>query len=218
MKNSKRSLALMAFVIFASLFAQSISAQKILDALGKGSLKDKVQGVVESVAGNYVKFNITGEWIYKGATIDLKSSNQLANLGSNVLGNTLDDKVNEQLKRLGIKPDLMRITFNSDSSFVVKMDAREFKGRYSYNKENQDLVLTSERFAKSIKVNVEVLATNIIFYFQADGMLSFVKGVAGNVKSESIQGISKLLGNYENMSVGFKFEAADGRSLKDMLN
>ncbi|MGL5893857.1 MAG: lipocalin-like domain-containing protein, partial [Bacteroidales bacterium] len=128
MENSKSRYAFLAMMLVSSLFAQTISAQKFLESLGKGSLKDKVQSVVESVAGDYVKFNITGEWIYKGATVDLKSSNKLADIGSSVLGSSLDDKINEQLNRIGIKPDIMRITFNSDSTFVVKLESREFKG------------------------------------------------------------------------------------------
>ncbi|MGL5015739.1 MAG: lipocalin-like domain-containing protein [Bacteroidales bacterium] len=216
MENSKSRYAFLAMMLVSSLFAQTISAQKFLESLGKGSLKDKVQSVVESVAGDYVKFNITGEWIYKGATVDLKSSNKLADIGSSVLGSSLDDKINEQLNRIGIKPDIMRITFNSDSTFVVKLESREFKGSYSFNKQTQELALKTDR-SKPINVNVEVLATNINFYFNADGLLSFVQKLIGGVKADSIQSISKLLANYENMRVGFKFVAADGRDLKDML-
>lgn len=216
MNNSAIKFVLMAVILFASAITQPLSAQKILDALGKGKIKDKVQGVLESVAGNYVKFNITGEWIYKGATVELKSSNQLANIGSNVLGKTLDDKINEQLNKVGIEANMMRITFNADSSFLVKTDKKEFAGNYSYNKDSQELILKTDR-SIPIKVNVEVLATNINFYFHADGLLAFMKKTTSNIQSESIQGISKLLSNYENMRVGFKFVAADGRSLQDVV-
>lgn len=216
MNNSKSKLGLMVIILFASAFTQTISAQTILDALGKGKIKDKVQGVLENVAGNYVKFNIAGEWIYKGATVDLKSTNQLANIGSNVLENTIDGKINEQLNKIGIKPDMMRITFKSDSSFLVKTEAKEFTGHYSYNKDNQELILKTDR-SVPIKINVEVLATNINFYFHADGLLTFIKKITNNIQSESIQGVSKLLSNYENMRIGFKFVAADGRNLQDII-
>ncbi|MGL5691631.1 MAG: lipocalin-like domain-containing protein, partial [Bacteroidales bacterium] len=127
MDKKKRCLRTV-LVVTACMFACTIHAQGFLQGLNKDKLKESLQNVVENVASEHIRFNITGEWIYKGTTVNLKSSNQLANIGSQVLGNTLDTKINEQLSKIGVKPDMMRMTFNSDSTFQATTDQREIKG------------------------------------------------------------------------------------------
>lgn len=203
-------------VVTACLFAGTTHAQGFLQGLNKDKIKETLQNVVENVASDHIRFNITGEWIYKGATVNLKSSNQLANIGSQVLGNTLDAKINEQLAKIGVKPDMMRMTFNADSTFQAKTNLREVKGTYSYNSSSQELTLVIAKTVP-VKIGVEVKATNIEFLFDADGLLTILKKIGSTVQIKALEGLTALLNNYDDMQVGLKFNAADGRKLEDMI-
>ncbi|MGL5318215.1 MAG: lipocalin-like domain-containing protein [Bacteroidales bacterium] len=211
MNSVIRKGALLVILFGASLF-QNVSAQGILDVLNKGNIKETIKNAVENVAGDYLKFSIQGEWIYKEASIDLVSSNKQANIGSQVLGKTLDNKLNEQLSRIGFKPDMMRITFEQDSTFQIRTEARTVTGSYSYDKNSNELTLIMAKMVP-LRIQVKVLPSNVEFLFEANGLLNLGKTIGGTLQIRALETLKLLLSNYQNMNIAMKYQAADGRKL-----
>lgn len=196
--------------LIGTSFFQSVSAQGVLDVLKKSNVKETIKEAVENKVGDYLNFSIQREWMYKEASVDLKSSDKLANVGSQVLGKTLNNKLNEQLGRIGIKPDMMRITFENDSTFQLRTEARTVTGNYSYDKKNNELTL---RIAKMLplRIQVKVLSSHVDFIFDADGLLNLTKKIGGTLQISALETLNALLSNYENMQIRMKFQAVDGR-------
>lgn len=202
--------------LLVSMVIPTLFSQGLLKGLNKDKWKETVQSVVENIASEHIQFNLAGEWIYKGATVKFRSENQLANVSSQVLGNTLDNKVNEQLDKIGIKPDMLRMVFNSDSTFRAKTTEREITGTYVYDASVKILTLY---IAKTIpvKVAVEVKATNVNFLFDAEGLLALIKKVGSTVQIQALDGLMRILDNYNEMQIGLKFISTDNRKLQDTI-
>ncbi len=211
-----KSFLVIAMLVMASPFSQ-LKAQGLLDFLKDDDVKEKVQNIVGDVASDYVNFSIIGKWDYKGATVDLNSDNKLSDLGSTLMGGTIDNKINEQLEKLGIKPGNMSFTFEKDSTFVVEIGSRKLSGEYSYDAKADKLTMT---FWKKlpIKTNVKVETKSVSFLYNADALLRFVQGLGGKVNFTAINSIMAILNKYENLNVGLEFEAEDGRTWKDSLS
>ncbi len=191
------------------LFTQPLSAQSFGDFFKSDNLKETLKDVVEDVASEHIDFSIVGTWTYQGAAVSLESSNALAGIGSQLATNTIDNKINEQLARVGIKPGMMKMQFEDDNTFVVNTSKRDIKGTYTYDKETKELTM---RFADRLPITSHVLVqpSNIQFQFSADGLLSLVKKVSGMVNMKSFDSIASLLGQYEGMTVGMKFDKEGG--------
>ncbi len=210
-----RSFLVIAMLIIASPFSQ-IKAQGFFDFIKDEGIKDKVQNIVGDVASDYVDFSIIGRWSYKGATVDLKSDNTLSDLGSTLMGGTIDKKVNEQLEKLGIKPGHLFIAFEKDSTFTAEIGKRKLSGEFSYDSKANKLTMT---FWKKlpIKTDVKVETQSVSFLYNADAMLRFVQGLGGKVNISALDSILAILNKYENLNVGLEFEAEDGRTIMDSL-
>lgn len=202
--------------LLVSMVIPTLFSQGLLKGLNKDKWKETVQSVVENIASEHIQFNLEGEWIYKGATVKFRSENQLANVSSQVLGNTLDNKVNEQLDKIGIKPDMLRMVFNSDSTFRAKTTEREITGTYVYDASVKILTLYIAKTI-SVKVAVEVKATNVDFLFDAEGLLALIKKVGSTVQIQALDGLMRILDNYNEMQIGLKFISTDNRKLQDTI-
>ena len=56
-----------------------------------------------------------------------------------------ENKLDEQLSKVGIKAGQMNFTFNADSTFSAKLGTRDLKGTYSYDASSQQVKM---KFAK----------------------------------------------------------------------
>ena len=210
-----KPFVVLAILIMASPFSE-IKAQGFFDFLKDEDIKEKVKDIVGDVASDYVDFSIIGKWSYEGATVDLGSDNALSDLGSSLLGSTMDEKVNEQLDKLGIKPGELFITFEKDSTFNVEVGQRKLSGKFSYDSKANKLTMT---FWKKlpIKTDVKVETQSVSFLYNADAILKFVKSLDGKVNIAALDSILAILKNYDNLNIGLKFKAEDGRTLKDAI-
>ncbi len=213
---SLKSFLVIVMIIIASPFTQ-LKAQGLFDFIQNEEIKDKVENIVGDVASDYVNFSIIGRWSYKGATLDLKSENTLSDLGSSLVGGSVDNKVNEMLEKLGVKPGALFIAFEKDSTFTAEVGKRKMAGTFSYDKETNKLTMT---FLKKlpIKTGVKIETKSVSFLYNADALLRFVQGLGGKINMSALSSLMAILNKYENLNVGLEFEAEDGRTLIDSLH
>lgn len=168
---------------------------------------DNLMNVVESVASEYIDFNIVGTWNYTGSAIKLESSeSNLSEIGGSVVATSIEEKINNNLTKLGIEPGSMTFIFNQDLTMSIVSSRKTFEGTYSYDKEAKKLEMKIGRFGRTTTADVEVKMSDFDILFKSDALLSIVKAITGKINLKSMDNVGKLMDNYDGMKMGFSFE------------
>lgn len=111
------------------LTATNSQAQSWSDLLNK----DNISKVVNAITGTTESIDMTGTWNYKGSAVEFESDNLLMKAGGAAAATMAENKLNEQLSKIGIKDGQMSFTFNADRLKIV--DSRCVIYQTSYGKE-----------------------------------------------------------------------------------
>lgn len=188
-------------IVCMAMMAQNSYAQSWKDLLNK----DNIEKVVNAVTGKSTTVDITGTWVYTGAAIELKSDNMLSNIGGKAAAEVAEGKLNEQLAKVGITSGKMSFTFNSDSTFVTKVNKKTVRGTYSYTAGGDNIQL---KFGKLIPMNVKVNCTSsqMDLLFNADKLMNVLTLIASKSKNTTLKTIGTLAENYDGMLLGFSMQ------------
>ena len=95
----KRKLLSFAVLITLLLVPTVNRAQSIKDLFNK----DNISKVVNAVTGHTETVDMTGTWRYTGSAIEFESENLLKKAGGTVAASAAEQKLDEQLAKVGIK-------------------------------------------------------------------------------------------------------------------
>lgn len=195
----KKSIFLI--IIAMVMMTQNSQAQSLKDLFNK----ENIEKVVNAVSGKSTTVDITGTWIYSGAAIELKSDNTLSNIGGKAAANVAEEKLDEQLSKIGITSGKLSFTFNADSTFTTKLNKKTLKGTYSYQTEEQNIQL---KFAKLIPMSAKVncTSTSMDLLFNADKLMKLITTIASKSSNSTLKTISSLAENYDGMLMGFNMK------------
>ena len=108
--------------------APDSQAQSLKDLLNK----ENIEKAVNAITGKSTA-SMEGTWTYAGSAIEFESDNLLQKAGGAVAANAAENKLNEQLARVGIKEGQMSFTFNADSTFTAKVGAKSSVWKHKRN-------------------------------------------------------------------------------------
>lgn len=184
-------------IVAALLMATNSQAQSLKDLFNK----ENIEKAVNTVTGKSTA-SMEGTWAYSGAAIEFESDNLLQKAGGTVAATTAEKKLNEQLKKVGIKEGQLSFTFNADSTFNVKLGTKNLKGTYSYNASTQKANL---KFVKFIGLNAKVncTSTNMDLLFNSDKLLKLITLLSSKSSSTTLKAISSMADSYDGMMLGF---------------
>lgn len=188
-------------IIAMIMMTQNSQAQSLKDLLNKNN----IEKVVNAVSGKSTNADITGTWIYSGSAIELKSDNTLSNIGGKAAATVAEEKLNEQLGKIGITSGKLSFTFNADSTFTTKLNKKTLKGTYSYQVKEQSIQL---KFAKLIPMSAKVncTSTSMDLLFNADKLMKLITTIASKSSNSTLKTISSLAENYDGMLMGFNMK------------
>ena len=183
--------------VAALLLTSNSHAQSIKDLFNK----ENIEKAVNAVTGKSTA-DMTGTWSYTGSAIEFESDNLLQKAGGAVAANAAENKLNEQLARVGIKEGQMSFTFNADSTFTAKVGAKSIKGTYSYDASTQNASL---KFMKLILLNAKINCTsaNMDLLFNSDKLLKLITLISSKSNNNALKTIGSLANSYDGMMLGF---------------
>ena len=183
--------------VAALLLTGNSHAQSIKDLFNK----ENIEKAVNAVTGKSTA-DMTGTWSYTGSAIEFESDNLLQKAGGAVAANAAENKLNEQLARVGIKEGQMSFTFNADSTFTAKVGAKSIKGTYSYDASTQNASL---KFMKLIPLNAKINCTsaNMDLLFNSDKLLKLITLISSKSNNSTLKTIGSLANSYDGMMLGF---------------
>lgn len=147
-----------------------------------------------------------GTWTYQGVDVAFESESLLAKAGGIVAAGTIEEKLDSQLQKYGIKPGAVKFTFNPDHSFSAIIGGKAVNGTYTYDPASHKLALTAALGLFNQTCTVGTTAKGISLLFPADKLLALVStagALLGNANS-TLGSISSLVSNYKGMQVGLE--------------
>lgn len=196
MKKNFLSVALLAICL---LTATSSQAQTWKDLLNK----DNLSKVVNALTGTTETIDMTGTWSYKSSAVEFESENLLMKAGGAAAASMAENKLNEQLSKIGIKDGQMSFTFNADSTFTSKVGRKTLKGTYSYDPSTQQVDLKYLRLI-NLHAKVNCNSNSLELLFNSDKLLKLMAFIGSKSSSTALKAVSSLADNYDGMMLGFE--------------
>ena len=186
--------------VAALLLTSNSHAQSIKDLFNK----ENIEKAVNAVTGKSTA-DMTGTWSYTGSAIEFESENLLKKAGGTVAASAAEQKLDEQLAKLGIKEGQLSFTFNTDSTFISTLGKRKLNGTYSYNPTTGMLQL---KYMKLIPMNAKVNYTTqqMDLLFEADKLLKLITFLSSKSSSATLKAISSLADSYDGMMLGYELK------------
>lgn len=184
-----------------SCASYTCKAQSLFDWLNK----DNISKVVNSITGNTENINMIGTWVYSGSAVEFESDNLLMKAGGMATATMTENKLNEQLSKVGITEGKMSFTFNADSTFTTQVGKKKLEGTYSYNKSTQQVNLKYLRML-SVYAKVNCTPTSIELLFNSDKLMKLMALIGSKTNSTAIKTVSSIAENYDGMMLGFKMK------------
>ena len=197
-----KRLLVLAFMVMAVGTAE-VQAQNWLDALKNAATTaiDKVTG------GKLTAATIYGTWKYSQPGIKLSSSeNALSDITASAATGTLQQKMATYSEKVGIRAGACTFVFNEDGTFSSTFGQRTSGGTFTFNAENNQLVLKYESgLMKLGAINAYAYMTggDLQILFPMDNLLKVLTSLGS--ASGSLATITTLLKSYDSVKVGFEF-------------
>ena len=197
MKKYVLSLAILSAFIFGT---SNVQAQSLKDLFNK----DNIEKVVNAVTGNK-SIDMTGTWTYTGSAIEFESDNFLKKAGGAAAASLAENKLDEQLAKIGIKDGQLSFTFNADSTFTSTIGKRSMQGTYSYDAATNQVQL---KYLRLLNMNGKVNCTSnsMELLFNSDKLLKLITFLSSKSSNTTLKTISSLADSYDGMMLGLELK------------
>ena len=197
MKKYVLSLAILSAFIFGT---SNVQAQSLKDLFNK----DNIEKVVNAVTGNK-SIDMTGTWTYTGSAIEFESDNFLKKAGGAAAASLAENKLDEQLAKIGIKDGQLSFTFTADSTFTSTVGKRTMNGTYSYDAATNQVQL---KYLRLLNMNAKVNCTSnsMELLFNSDKLLKLITFLSSKSSNTTLKTISSLADSYDGMMLGLELK------------
>lgn len=194
----KKNFLSLAFMAVFMLTTTNSHAQSWADLFNK----DNISKVVNAITGNEPTIDMTGTWSYKGSAVEFESENLLMKAGG-AAATMAENKLDEQLSKIGIKDGQMSFTFNADSTFTSTVGKKTLKGTYSYDAATKQVDLKYLRLL-NLHAKVNCSSNSLELLFNSDKLLKLMAFIGSKSNSTALKTVSSLAENYDGMMLGFQ--------------
>lgn len=194
----KKNILSIALVAVFSLVATNSQAQSLKDLLNK----DNLSKVVNALTGNEEEIDITGTWTYTGSAVEFESDNLLMKAGGTAAATMAENKLNEQLSKVGIREGQMSFTFNADSTFTSTVGKKKMSGTYSYDAATKQVDLKYLRLL-NLHAKINCTSNSMDLLFNSDKLLKLMAFIGSKSSNSALKTVSSLAESYDGMMLGF---------------
>lgn len=202
----KKSMFRVAAMAVAMLFATSVNAQIDLDGilgdvLGGGSTDDVVSGLttVFSSKKQATAQNIVGTWTYTEPAIVFTSDNLLTKAASKIAANKVENKIQEQLSKYGIKPGAFSITFKEDGTCTEVVNGKTMNGKWTVADSKLKLTIGG---VKALSVTTQIDGKDMQVVTDATKLLNLFKTLGAKSSNSNIKTVASLMKSVKGMQAG----------------
>lgn len=188
------------FITLIALFTLTTAEAQWLDALKKVA----TEAIDKATDGKLTQMAVIGTWNYTAPAVKLEGDNALSNIGGSAISATVGDKLEQAFTKVGISSGFCSMTFNEDGTYTMPVKGRQIKGTYTYNSSDHSLTLKVGQSGKvEVKGYAYISGTNLQIVFPINKLTDFMVAIGSSIKS--LNSITKLIEQYENIYLGFEF-------------
>lgn len=206
----KRSFLKIVMTLLLTALPAAAGAQSLLggllDKLSDKETSGAIGDAISALLGkDEVKQNtLVGTWTYEGPAIVFESENIANKLGGKLLSSKGEDMLATQLEKVGMKPGVVSITFNADSTYTCQLGSKTTRGTY----EVKDATLSLKKLNfTTLKTNAKVSGSELQLAVEADKILTLVSSLSNLSGSNSmLSTVTNFMKGYDGMQVGVKFK------------
>lgn len=195
----KKSLLLLA----ALLLTGSAAAQDWKELLKKAA----TTAIDKATDGKLTQYAIVGTWCYTAPGVKFESDDWTGELSGAALESTVTSKLESAYAIVGIKPGACDFTFDRDGAFTATMGSRSLSGTYEFDAATHVITL---HFAKgkydlgSVPGHAYVSGEALQLVFPVTKLVAMIKALGSKVSA--LTTLAKLLDNYDDVYIGFRFD------------
>ncbi|MBQ8277134.1 MAG: DUF4923 family protein, partial [Bacteroidaceae bacterium] len=167
--------------------------------------------VIESLIGNLLNSSatlsqkdLTGTWQYVGADCAFKSENFLMKAGGEVAAAKIEEQLNTNLAKVGIKSGTCSFTFKEDNTYSAKIGGRSISGNYTINAQEKTIKMTYLGGIGTMTPHVIKTGRKISLMFESDKLLKLVSAVSALSGSTAVQSLGTIAQSYDGMYIGMQ--------------
>lgn len=170
-----------------------------------------VQGVVSGLldgligTGTVKAETLAGTWNYEKPAVAFESSNLLKKAGASVMANTIENKLQTYLTKIGFTAGKASFTFTQEGEFTMNLKGKSVTGTYTVEGSTITFQRKSLLNTKPMTANVKVVGKEMQITFKADKLLNFITNFASGSSITGLQTVGKLAEGIDGMQLGFKF-------------
>ncbi len=194
----KKTLLLLTCLI---LSVSNIQAQSWKNLFSKKNVSK-----VASAAGIDIPFEIEGEWVFQGTAVELETDNMLKKAAAEMAAIAIEEKINQQQEKYGIKPGMVKFTFNKDGVVNVSALNHSIPARYELSKDKKTMHVTVANMINMDATIKHTLDNSLSILFNADKIVELIKYFSTQVDYASLQAITQILDNYDGLKVGVELQ------------
>ena len=167
-----------------------------------GTLEDLLSGFLSKATLN--ESSLYGTWKYTGVDIVFETDNFLAKAGGAVAANSLEEKLDAQLAKIGMKEGNCTFVFNQNKTFQAVLNGKTIQGTYVYNPSTRSITLTAALGLFNQTATVGSTTSGISLLFDADKLLSLVSAGSSLLggSNSTLSSLTSLVNNYNGMKIG----------------
>ena len=192
--------------IATSVLTGQDPASAATGAITAGSAISSIIGILTSgLSSSSSASSIYGTWIYAEPAIQFESENALAQIGSGVVNNIVQNKLAPYYKKIGITPGKFSLTFNQDNTCVYTINGKQYSGTYTYDAKSKTANIQGSLL--SLPTCYVTLSTSeLALTYDSSKMLNIAQAVAAKSGNSTLSAISDLSSTYKGMKTGFLFK------------
>ncbi len=168
------------------------------------SLLGNLLGSVLGESATLSQKSLEGTWKYCGTDCVFESESLLAKAGGAVAATEIEEKLNTQLAKVGIKSGSCSYTFNSDNTYKAVIGGREVSGNYTLDAKQKTMKLTYLGGMASYTTRVALTGGKLSLLIEGDKLLTLVKGLSALSNNSNLNTLGTLLNNYDGLYVGIQ--------------
>ena len=185
------------------------SADSTSTSTGSGAL-DAISSIAGALGlgGKFTLADLTGTWTYQKPAVTFLSDNLLLKAGGAAAASTVEDKLVPYYKMAGITN--LKMTFNSDSTFVMKLKVGSLKGTLSQSDDGKQLYFNFQALGRinigtmEAYISTQGLKKNqVAITFDVSKLMTILEKAGSLTGNSTIKGITSILEKYDGLTAGF---------------
>ena len=166
-----------------------------------GSLLSGLAAIFDATKGA-TKDRIVGTWTYTEPAVVFTSSNVLSSIGGKMAASTIENKLQTQLEKVGIKKGMMTMTFDESGNFTQTIGSRNTSGTYTIS--NNSVTLNYGGTVKQIVGTTQLDGNDLLIVMDASKLLKFANVLSSLSGSSTLSTLGSAISSISGMQVGLK--------------